>query len=437
MREAVFQPQWYCDERYAELEREHLFEKLWLTAGFASALKKSGDYFTLAVYGREIVVHRLGEELVAYLNICPHRGGVVATGDHGNTRPVCKYHGWAFRNGAALTGIPMASDFEADEAWRDKSCGRALRRVAIQVVGPVIFVNLGEHPLPLEAQFSEEVLGWIRRMGTTSAAIQADFMGGYNWKLNAENIRDALHVLFVHPASFSGVMPDALNLLREDRVQRVLETPPRRYEAFGAETPDLRTLSFITDSRIDEGQYWYDALVDRCMPRESFLQIVLFPNTNLYSVAGRYYGMQQYLPTGASDFHYRLTLAMPRMLRSFDASALLVSIARSERCVIDEDSVILKKVQGNLSALVGQDFRFSQGDYERPLMDFMRYVADNAYRAEPSRAEPSRAEPSRAEPSRAEPRRRNVVRCHDGGWRRVPACRNRAMAGGMSVAGMS
>ncbi len=400
MKEAVFQPQWYCDARYAELEREHLFEKLWLTAGFTSALKKSGDYFTLAVYGREIVVHRLGEELVAYLNVCPHRGGVVATGKHGNTRPVCKYHGWAFRNGAALTGIPMASDFEADEAWRDKSCGRALRRVAIQVVGPVIFINLSEHPLPLEAQFSEEVLGWIRRMGTTSTSIQTDFTGGYNWKLNAENIRDALHVLFVHPTSFSGVMPDALNVLKQDRVLRVQETPLRRYGSFGAEkTPDLRALSLITDSHIDEGQYWYDALVDRCMPRESFLQIVLFPNTNLYSVAGRYYGMQQYLPTGPFDFHYRLTLAMPRMLRAFDASALLVSIARSERCVIDEDSIILKKVQGNLAALAGQDFRFSQGDYERPLMDFMRYMADNIYS--------SRVESSRVESSRV--MRRNVV----------------------------
>ncbi|AUL31745.1 aromatic ring-hydroxylating oxygenase subunit alpha [Bordetella holmesii] len=379
MKEAVFEPQWYCDPRYAEMERKNLFEKLWLTAGFVSTLKHDGDYFTFSVYGREIVVHRLRNDIVAYLNICPHRGGVMVTSGHGNTRPVCKYHGWAFRSGGALTGIPMARDFDADENLRGKSCGRSLQRVAVQIVGPVIFVNLSENPLPIDAQFSEEILGWVRRMGSTSSAIQAEFPGGFNWKLNAENIRDALHVLFVHPSSFSEVMPDALSLIHDDRVQRVQETPSCLYESFVPDVPSLHRLSLTTNSHIDEGSYWYDDLVERSMPKESFLQIVLFPNTNLYSVAGRYYGMQQYLPKSASDFHYRLSLAMPRMLRPFDASSLLLSIARSERYVIEEDSLILRRVQKNLTAMAQHRFRFTQGDYETPIMQFMRYMGCAVY----------------------------------------------------------
>ncbi|OZI77393.1 aromatic ring-hydroxylating oxygenase subunit alpha [Bordetella genomosp. 12] len=384
MKEAVFEPQWYCDPHYAELERKNVFEKLWLAAGFTSAVKNNGDYFVLMIHGQRVLVHRLGKEIVAYVDACPHRGGVIATAEMGNTRPVCKYHGWAFRDGRGLTGVPMGSQFESDDAMRDRSCGRSLKPLAVHCVGPLIFVNLADNPLPFEEQFNDELIDVFGRMGETSTMIQLSFKGDFNWKLNAENVRDSLHPLFVHTESFSSVLPDVTDAYNQDRIVRLQQTEQQDYARYDPSVPALRDLSYIWRTYLDEGSYWYDSMVQRSLPHDCFLNMLLFPNTNLYSVGGRYYAMQQYLPTSATTFDYRLSIAMPQMLQRFDAQGLLTSIARSERYVIDEDSVILRRVQQNLTAMAQRRFRFTQGDYETPIMQFMRYMGGAVYQEPPT-----------------------------------------------------
>lgn len=383
MKEAVFNTKWYVDEKYAELERTHIFNKLWLAAGFTSAIKSDGDYFMFRVYGQEVVVQRLHDKIVAYLNICPHRAGVVALEPSGNTRPVCKYHGWAFREGRALTGIPQGRVFETREDLFDKSCGRSLRPVAVHVVGPLIFINLDPDPLPFEAQFSADVIGWYERMGAVSSMIQLEFKADFNWKLNAENVRDYLHLFYVHTGSFAKLLPTIDGIGKTDRIVRVQETEHIAYDRYLADISDVRNVSWAANTPQDEGSYWYDDNLKRTMPVDGFLNVLCFPNTNLYSVCGRYYALQQYLPTGPDSFDYRLSIALPEMARKFDARSLLLSIARSERFVIDEDSVILRKVQANMAAMAEQDFRFSQSDRETEVMDFMTYLAQNVYQETP------------------------------------------------------
>ncbi|QII87025.1 Rieske 2Fe-2S domain-containing protein [Bordetella hinzii] len=379
MKQAVFKPEWYVSPEYAEYERVRLFEKLWLAAGFSSAIRNNGDYFVLMIHGQRVLVHRLGGEIVAYVDACPHRGGVIATAEMGNTRPVCKYHGWAFREGRELTGMPMASQFEHDGALRDRSCGRRLKPLAVHCVGPLIFVNLAEQPLPFEEQFSAELIAWFERMGQTSAMIQLSFKCDFNWKLNAENVRDSLHPFFVHADSFSPVLPKATEAFSEDRMVRLRPTEGEDWPRHEMPIPALRELSYVWMPEFDEGSYWYDGLLRRSLPQDRFVDMLLFPNTNLYSVGGRYYGLQQYLPTSATTFDYLLSIAMPQMLRRFDAQPLLTSIARSERHVIEEDSVILRRVQQNLAAMSQRRFRFTQGDYETPIMQFMRYMGGVVY----------------------------------------------------------
>ncbi|ANY14785.1 aromatic ring-hydroxylating oxygenase subunit alpha [Bordetella pseudohinzii] len=379
MKQAVFKPEWYVSPEYAEYERVRVFEKLWLAAGFSSAIRNNGDYFVLMIHGQRVLVHRLGDEIVAYVDACPHRGGVIATAEMGNTRPVCKYHGWAFREGRDLTGVPMGAQFENDAALRDRSCGRRLKPLAVHCVGPLIFVNLDERPLPFEEQFSPELIAWFERMGQTSTMIQLGFKCDYNWKLNAENVRDTLHPFFVHADSFSSVLPAAVETFNQDRMVRLHPTADEDYARDETPPPALRELSFVWMPEFDEGSYWYDGLLRRSLPQDRFVDMLLFPNTNLYSVGGRYYAMQQYLPTSATTFDYRLSIAMPQMLRRFDAQPLLTSIARSERHVIDEDSIILRRVQQNLAAMSQRRFRFTQGDYETPIMQFMRYMGEVVY----------------------------------------------------------
>lgn len=381
MKEAVFDPAWYVDEHYADLERRHLFEQLWLAAGFRSMLKKEGDYFTWSVCGHQVVIHLLDGQVRAYLNMCPHRGGPIVVGLSGNARPVCHYHGWSFRNAAALTGMSMAEAFEHHPELKQERCGRGLQTVAVRIVGPVIFVNLAADPLPIEAQFSGEVLALLADAGGTSSVIQVDFQANFNWKLNFENVKDYMHVLFVHPSTFLGVLPDSSQQVAGDRPVVIRESSLARYPPYQPRGTTLQGLSYSSRANYDGAGLWCDPYLRRHFLPDSYVNIYLFPNTNFTAIGGRYFGMQQYLPTAAQCFDYRLTIGLAEMTRNFDATPLLLEIARAERYVIEEDTVILEKVQRNFASLRGRPWRFTQGDYEVSLMEQMCYLRDHVYAA--------------------------------------------------------
>jgi hypothetical protein len=61
--------------------------------GHASELAREGDYIRLPVGVDDVVVMREGGELVAFDNLCPHRGARIFDGFWGNQPPVCSYHG--------------------------------------------------------------------------------------------------------------------------------------------------------------------------------------------------------------------------------------------------------------------------------------------------------------------------------------------------------
>ncbi|CAJ50690.1 aromatic ring-hydroxylating oxygenase subunit alpha [Bordetella avium] len=380
MKEAVFDPAWYADEHYLALEKREIFEKLWLVAGFRSALKKDGDYFTIAIFDYEIVVHLLNGQPRAYFNICPHRGGAIVTDVTGNTRPVCKYHGWAFRDGAALTGVRMANAFEHDAVRVDDACGRGLTTLAVAVVGPLIFINMDGQPLAIEEQFPADVLEQLERAGQGSAVLQADFLARYNWKLNMENVKDWMHAPFVHSSTFLGTLPEMQRQLQEHGMIRMRETEARSFGRFVQEIRDLRLLSYRMQSCYEVEEQWYDSKIKRRLSPDHYENIFLFPNTNFCSVGGRYYATQQYFPKSAGSFFYRMNFCLAEMTAKFDAAPLLMAIARGERFVIDEDSVVLERVQRGFASASGREWRFTQGDYEEHLMRQMVYLRDCVYR---------------------------------------------------------
>lgn len=379
MKQAVFEPAWYADERYAARERSEVFEKFWIVAGFVSTLKRDGDYFTLPLYDYEIAVHRLQGEIRAYLNACPHRGGPIVLGPAGNTRPVCKYHGWAFREGSALTGLPMASEFERDPVVAQQSCGKGLRPVAVTCLGPVIFVCLSDKPPALEDQFPEVVLKRLQQAGSTSMVLQSDFDAAFNWKLNMENIKDPMHIYFVHPSTFMDMLPVQQAGLEQDRTLLVRQTAVQPHPPFTENLSDVRGLSYHVKSLLSSPVYWFDRYIKRALSAYHYENIVLFPNTNFCSVSGRHFLLQQYLPSTATRFRYRLNVGLVQMTQPFNAAPVLRAIARGERYVINEDCVVLERVQRNLAALAGSKFRFTQGDYEVPILRQMAYLRDHVY----------------------------------------------------------
>ena len=76
---------------------------------------------------REIVVLRVGDELHAFDNACPHQGNPLVEGEVFGDVLECAYHGWRFdlATGACLVG---------DEA---------ARRYSVELVGGELRIFLG------------------------------------------------------------------------------------------------------------------------------------------------------------------------------------------------------------------------------------------------------------------------------------------------------
>lgn len=75
-----------------------------------------GDRAVVDAGDREIVVLRVGDELHAFDNACPHQGNPLVDGDVLGDVLECAYHGWRFDlgTGACLVGDEPATRYRAE-----------------------------------------------------------------------------------------------------------------------------------------------------------------------------------------------------------------------------------------------------------------------------------------------------------------------------------
>ncbi|GAB4255293.1 MAG: nitrite reductase small subunit NirD [Acidobacteriota bacterium] len=65
---------------------------------FAAELEQipAGDALVVTVAGRELALFRLGDEVFALENFCPHRGGPIGEGLVREGHVTCPWHEWTF-----------------------------------------------------------------------------------------------------------------------------------------------------------------------------------------------------------------------------------------------------------------------------------------------------------------------------------------------------
>jgi len=154
--------------------------------GNASELANEGDYIRLPIGIDDVVVMREAGELVAFDNVCTHRGARIHEGLVGNREPVCRYHGRRAR---------------AD----------CVNRYQIIVAGYWLFVKVGGEPDddtefigdPTRAIDALLNIGPLERV-----AMHTQFYGS-PWTIAVENALDWTHVSTVHPGSLGrmGIKP--------------------------------------------------------------------------------------------------------------------------------------------------------------------------------------------------------------------------------------
>jgi anthranilate 1,2-dioxygenase large subunit len=189
---------------YTEEQEKIWRGKTWSYVALEAEIPKAGDFKSTFVGDTPVVVTRAADgTLHAWVNRCAHRGAIVCRELRGNaTTHTCVYHQWAYDPAGSLVGVPFRrglggrggypSDFRTED--------HGLRRLRIASVGGMVFVTFSADIEPLERYLGEVMVANIRRLtkrpvkilGTTRQYIYS------NWKLYAENTRDAYHAVLLH-----------------------------------------------------------------------------------------------------------------------------------------------------------------------------------------------------------------------------------------------
>ncbi|MEP6574750.1 MAG: aromatic ring-hydroxylating dioxygenase subunit alpha [Gemmatimonadota bacterium] len=194
-------------------ERERIFFREWFCAAREEQLPGVGDYLRLNIAGESVLVVRTKEQsLVAFYNVCRHRGsqlvlptvepklpGVGADGCFAGTIR-CPYHSWTYNLDGTLRTAPYLED-GPDLCKADLP----LYPVAVETWGGFIFLNLtpdesraAHHSLRTQLGGADER---VRRypLAELRIARRIVYEVAANWKVILENYNECYHCAGVHP----------------------------------------------------------------------------------------------------------------------------------------------------------------------------------------------------------------------------------------------
>jgi phenylpropionate dioxygenase-like ring-hydroxylating dioxygenase large terminal subunit len=203
---------WYSDPDVLRREHDHIFLRSWQYVGHAGQAAEPGSYFTGTLGLAPVVVtHARDGQLRAFLNVCRHRGFVVADGAGSRETLQCRYHAWTYELDGRLRAAPRSDrepGFDAEEL--------ALAPLRLETWGPLVFVNADPdaRPLadtlgPVPAQLSE-----LLDVGALEFRFRTEFTLEANWKVACENFLECYHCSVAHPGFTAAVdvSPDAYRL---------------------------------------------------------------------------------------------------------------------------------------------------------------------------------------------------------------------------------
>ena len=189
--ERVHRDLYLSDELFA-LEQRHFFATTWSYLGHASQVPEPGDYLTVEIAGRPLVMVRQPDGGIRVLfNRCAHKGTRLVTeqGGHLGRHFRCPYHAWTYRLDACESGRGMT----------------ALSNVA--VYRDFVFVKLSDDGPGFDDYFGD-VLRALDNMVDRSPEGRLAIDGGClrsvircNWKMYLENINDTVHPVSTHESA--------------------------------------------------------------------------------------------------------------------------------------------------------------------------------------------------------------------------------------------
>ncbi len=200
----------YLSEELFALEQERLFARTWLYVGHTSQVPASGDFWSLELAGRPVMMVRQPDGAVrVFYNRCAHKGTRLVTDESGNTGRFfrCPYHAWTYKLDGAPLAMPLKNGYEGT-ALRQCESGAGLAELKhVAVYRDFVFARIADEG-PAFGDYFGEVLHAIDNMVDRSPEGRLTAEGGVlrnvihcNWKMYLENINDTVHPMSTHESA--------------------------------------------------------------------------------------------------------------------------------------------------------------------------------------------------------------------------------------------
>jgi phenylpropionate dioxygenase-like ring-hydroxylating dioxygenase large terminal subunit len=189
----------YYDPEFFELEKTHLWSRVWQMACRLEEIPNVGDYTVYTILDRSVLMIHTKDGVKGFKNACRHRGVRLAKGPGhcGSTGLVCPFHGWRWNAEGASTyvfGREVFSDDLLDHAEID------LAPVRTEHWAGCAFINFDD-----DARSLRDCIGPVAdRMDARHAdKLKMDWWYGTvlptNWKIANEAFQEGYHTMQTHP----------------------------------------------------------------------------------------------------------------------------------------------------------------------------------------------------------------------------------------------
>jgi phenylpropionate dioxygenase-like ring-hydroxylating dioxygenase large terminal subunit len=182
---------WYSDPDVLRREQDRIFRRTWQYVGHTGRVEGLGDRFAAWAGDVPVLVVRADEGIRAFLNVCRHRGSLLAEGEGKGKTIQCPYHAWTYSLDGSLRAAPRSEREEGFEAE-----GLSLVPLRLETWGPFFFVNPDPDAAPLA-----ETLGPVPELVPVDDLVfhsRDEYELAANWKIGCENYLECYHCPVAH-----------------------------------------------------------------------------------------------------------------------------------------------------------------------------------------------------------------------------------------------
>ncbi|MDF1750659.1 MAG: SRPBCC family protein [Alphaproteobacteria bacterium] len=345
-------PSVYTSEAFQQREIETIFSKDWVCVGRVSSLANPGDYLTYELAGQPVFVIRDRDgSLKAFSNVCLHRMSTMLQGC-GNTRAVvCPYHAWTYGLDGQLRGAPFMGQTTG-------FCKEDYKLPAIRCEDWLgwIYITL-DNDRSSVSESLEPLRVMIEQYGMEDyvECFRETHVWNTNWKVLAENFMESYHLPVCHAATVGG-----FSKLEE------MECPP------GLPAFNYHWITKEASLAIGNAHPSNTKLEGRW--RKTTGLLTLYPS-HLITLTPGYFWYLSLHPKGPGQVAMVFGGGLsPDFINDPKADDYIATLKTLLDAVNEEDKGCTEKVYQGMNADSAKPGHLSY--LERPLYDFMQYIAD-------------------------------------------------------------